>query len=182
MSFKQEYENLKMQKLRGKFPTMPNEELMRTLGMTCKLKPPKSAAQYEALITSYVHMKGGIVTKVSVMGRQTVKTTKVTDVLGHANSITDTTYIPSTTKKGTSDTIISAAKPYAYYVMYVEIKFSKSDRQSEHQKEFELNVSSKGGFYRIVRTLDEFEELWYKWNEWIKERELIFDNYKNNKL
>ena len=176
--FKRDYEAMKMAKLRKKHPGMENEELMRYFGMGAKMKPPKSAAQFEALITEYVHMKGGISTKVSVMGRSVVKKTKVTDVVGRKNTIIDETYIPSTTKKGTSDLILS----YKNHVLYTEVKFSKTDRQSEDQKKFEAHVVKSGSQYRIVKTLDDFCELWMKFTDWVNERELILKKYRYEKI
>lgn len=173
MSFKKEYEEMKLAKKRKTF-TGTDEEFRRYFAMTVKMKNPKSAAQVEALITDFVHMKGGVVTKVSVIGRQTVKQTRVTDVVGRKNTITDKTYIPSTTKKGTSDTIIG----YKNHILYLEIKFSKSDRQSEDQKKFEEHVTKTGSQYRVIRTLDEFQELWMKFSDWVDKRELILKNHK----
>lgn len=131
-----------------------------------KVKPPKTAAQLESLISEYVRLSGGICTKVSVMGRQTTKKTHVIDVVGRKNTITDTAYIPSTTMKGTSDLIIS----YKKSVIYVEIKFSKSDRLSDHQKIFRDKVEASGAPYRIVKTLEEFEELFSKFMNYIDKK------------
>lgn len=54
--------------------------------------------------------------------------------------------------KGAADMIIT----FAGKVLHLEIKFSKSDVQRESQKVFQANVEMAGGTYRIVRTLDEF--------------------------
>jgi hypothetical protein len=42
----------------------------------------------------------------------------------------------------------------------IEVKFSKGDRQSDEQAKFEESVKRAGGEYYIVRTLDEFIDIW----------------------
>ena len=44
----------------------------------------------------------------------------------------------------------------------IEVKFSKSDRQSPEQRNFEKNILQAGGFYFIVRTVDHFYGLYNK--------------------
>ena len=38
----------------------------------------------------------------------------------------------------------------------IEVKFSKSDRQSDYQKQYEQDVKRSGGLYWLVRNQDEF--------------------------
>ena len=120
-----------------------------------KVKKPTSAAQLEALICEYVTLLGGVCTKVTTAGRQITKKTHVTDVLGRKNSITNTSYIPSTTTLGTSDLIISYGRPSL--AIYVEVKFSKGDRLSDVQKTFMNKVIARGAVYKVIKKLPEFE-------------------------
>ena len=124
-----------------------------------KVKPPKSAAQLETLVQEYVHLSGGICTKVVVAGREITNKTFVTDVLGRKNSITNSTFIPSPVTKGTSDLIIGINGQ----IMYCEIKFSKHDRQSAKQKEFQQAVELAGCYYVIAHTLKEFITIFNEW-------------------
>jgi hypothetical protein len=118
------------------------------------VKPPKSASQLENLIDQYCTLMGAECTRIYSGGRQMVSKTNVTDVLGRSNSITDSKFIPGTTRAGTSDLIIGKDGR----ILYPEVKFSKSDRQRPAQKEFQKRVESFGCKYVIVRTLDEFIE------------------------
>lgn len=118
-----------------------------------KVKQPKSAAQLEALISEYTRLMGGICTKVTTAGRQ------ITDKVDKGYyTVTNSTYIPSTTRKGTSDLIIG----YQGQVIYVEVKFSKGDRLSQHQKDFKRDVEEAGCPYWVVKTLSDYEVLFSK--------------------
>jgi len=116
-----------------------------------KVKKPKTAAQLETLISEYVTRSGGICTKVSVMGRQVSTSTK-TKYLGMDATVNNSSYIPSSTKKGTSDLIIG----YKGRILYCEVKFSRSDRMSQEQQKFKAEVQAAGCRYEVVKTLSEF--------------------------
>ncbi len=117
-----------------------------------KPKPAKTAAQMESIIDEYCTQAGAECTKVYTGGRQIVSKTQVTDVLGHKNSITNQKFIPGTTRTGTSDLIIVKNDKS----LYVEVKFSKSDRQSASQKKWQKRVEGFGNTYVIVKTIQEF--------------------------
>ncbi len=118
-----------------------------------KVPPPKTAAQLEALISEYVHLSGGVCTKVNILPRQVVDKTFVTDVMGGKNSITNITNIPSSTKAGTSDLIASI--PNIFGAVYIEVKFSKGDRLRDTQIKFKNDVESKGFIYVIAKKLED---------------------------
>jgi len=118
-----------------------------------KVKKPKSAANLEALIEEYVNLMGGIATIVNSGGRQ-VTTRTATEYLGAKGHVVNTAFIPSTTRKGTSDIICS----FHGQVIYVEIKFSKGDRLSDYQKKFKEEVEKSGAEYWVIKKLEEFEE------------------------
>ncbi len=123
-----------------------------------KVKIPHSAAQLESLIGEFVSLSGGVCTKVSVMGREVSRTTK-TKHLGMDATVTNSSYIPSSTKSGTSDLIIG----FRGRIIYCEVKFSKGDRLSHAQKDFKQDVENAGCEYWVVKTLSEFETLFNKW-------------------
>jgi len=124
-----------------------------------KVKPPQSAAQLEKLIDEYCSLSGAECVKVYSGGRQLVKKTNVIDVMGRSNTITDSKFIPGTTRAGTSDLIIIKNNR----ALFVEVKYSRSDRQNENQKKFEERQIAFGNTYVIVKSLDEFIEVfnWY---------------------
>ena len=116
-----------------------------------KIKKPKSAAQLESLIEEYVRRSGGIATKVSVTGREVHSETR-TKHLGMDATVRNSAFIPSSTKKGTSDLIIG----FQGRILYCEVKFSKSDRLSPDQIKFKQSVEAAGCPYIISKTLNEF--------------------------
>lgn len=52
------------------------------------------------------------------------------------------------------------------HVLWIEVK-TKKGRQSEHQKNFEKIITKWGGFYAVVRSIEELKELMDK-KTWIK--------------
>lgn len=121
-----------------------------------KVKKPKTAAQLEALLEEYVNLSGGKVSIISSAGRQMVTKTAITDVLGRANTITDSKYIPSTTVKGTPDLLGVAPGGKA---LAVEVKFSHSDRMRPEQKIYKEAWEQAGGVFIIAKTLEQFIEI-----------------------
>jgi len=79
----------------------------------------------------------------------------VTDVLGRKGTIGSMSYIPTTGTKGSAD--ISATVHGRS--LKLEIKIGK-DRQSDAQKAYEQSITSAGGVYLIVRTMDQFVQWW----------------------
>lgn len=129
-----------------------------------KINQPKSAAQLESLIEEYVRRSGGVATKVSVMGREIHDNTE-TSFLGIKATVKNSSWIPSSTRKGTADLIIG----YKGRILYCEVKFSKSDRLSPDQQSFKRAVEVAGCPYIITRTLEEF---FGQWSEFINNLKL----------
>jgi hypothetical protein len=88
-------------------------------------------------------------------GRTIDQRKEVVDVLGQRKTIGTVKRIPSSGTKGTSD--IKAVIKGKFIA--IEIKYGK-DRQSEAQKDYQTKVEASGGEYWIVRTFDEFMELY----------------------
>jgi len=143
------------------YETKHGREPHKYFASTFKVKPPKTAAQLEALIDEYCTLTGAECTKVYSGGRRMVTRTAVRDVMGRSNTITDDKWIPGTTRAGTSDLIIMKGQRG----FYCEVKFSRSDRQSEVQKHWQARVEKFGCRYVIVRTLEEFINEYKKHDE-----------------
>ena len=156
MTFKQEYEAMKRAKL---IKEKPAAMATGCFDDTIKMKAPKSAAQFESLIDEYCTLHKSECTIVYAGGRQIVEKTQMHDVLGRRQTRTDSKFIPGKTRKGTSDLIIVKNNK----ALYGEVKFSKSDRQSEVQKAWQARVESYGNTYEIFRTLDEFQQIFKKY-------------------
>ena len=118
-----------------------------------KPKPAKTAAQMESRICEYIEAMGGIATIIYGGARQQVKKSRVTDVMGNRNSITNVVNIRSKVVKGHSDIVASIEGK----TWYIEVKMK--DRQSPDQKAFEKYVTERGARYIIVHSVEELIEL-----------------------
>ncbi len=74
------------------------------------------------------------------------------------NILTINKFIPSTTKRGTADIhcVINGKH------VSIEIKIGK-DRMSEHQVKEQQRITSAGGIYIVIHTIEEFFQ-WYNMN------------------
>lgn len=120
-----------------------------------QVKRPKTAAQLEALVEELFNRLGGCFRIIYTGGRQIVSKTKARDVLGHERTITNNKFIPGTTKAGTADLL----GVYKGRSIAIEIKFSKGDRQSEAQREFQRDWEIAGGEYFIVKNLNDLIDI-----------------------
>ncbi len=104
-----------------------------------KVKRPQSAAQMEGLIREFITLSGYHCQKVTTMGvKRGDKWTRGTATRGAADLMA----------------IVNGR------AIQIEVKFSKGDRQSDEQAKFEASVKRAGGEYYIVRTLEQFLEIW----------------------
>ena len=99
-------------------------------------------------IVAFITLSGGHATRVSSTGRQITK--HRTEVKGSGKLV----YIPGTTRKGTAD--IHAVWKGKH--LSIEVKIGK-DRQSEAQKQVEIEVNRAGGYYFIAKDFETF----YQW-------------------
>jgi len=125
-----------------------------------EVKEPKSAAQMEKLIVDFMRLSGHQVQKVTTTGTYRDNRKRVTDVLGFERTIGTGQYVPGTSTKGASD--IKATLAPSGLSLAIEVKFSKSDRQQPDQKVYQKDIEQAGGFYIIVRTLEDFLEQYTK--------------------
>ena len=149
MPFKEEIEQLRLNKLKERFSDRDEEWINKFwYDAAIKYKKGKSAPGVEKNIVAYLNESGFQAEKRAVMGRQ-VTGKDIHTPLGVIKG--KTTYIPSTGTKGSAD--ISAVV-FGIAVL-IEVKFGK-DRQSEHQKKYEQAINEAGGFYFIAHDEDDF--------------------------
>jgi len=151
MTFKQELEAMRLEAYKIKNKSLYERGPGYYMGSII-VKRPKSAAQLEKLIIEFLKRKGHQAEKINTSGRVINNQKTFVDVVGRTRIIGSSTYIPTTGTKGSADiSAIINGKP-----VKIEVKFSKSDRQSDYQKQYEQDVKRSGGLYWLVRNQDEF--------------------------
>jgi len=149
---------LKLEQLRRqKYIKKHGKEPSRYFDSEFKVKTPKTAAQLEALISEYIEIQGGICTKVTTSGRRLVSKHEVKDVTGKERTLIEDKWIPGTTEPGTSDLIASV--PGIKGAVYIEVKFSSSDKMRESQVKFQQKVISRGFTYIVIRSFEQILEV-----------------------
>ena len=129
-------------------------------GHKWKHKKPTKASQIETLICDFMRLKGHGAAKVSTTGVYRDNTKVITNVIGQRVKVGSKGWTHGQATKGASDLNL-----IVYGLNWsVEVKFRK-DRQSDNQKTFEKMIQKAGGFYSIVRTLDDFYEQYYNFLE-----------------
>jgi len=155
MSFTTELKQLRLADKTERYPAS-----MKTgyFDAVIEVKLPKSAAQMEALLIEFIKLSGFHAQKITTTGVYRDDKKSFKDVVGRTRVIGTGTWTPGTSTKGAADI---RATIHGLDFQF-EIKFSKSDKQKDNQKEFEEDVKRGGGQYFIVRTLDQFLELYYQ--------------------
>jgi hypothetical protein len=163
MTFKQEWETMMKSQRIEKNPSAAHQYEMRW-AMLDKFKTPRSASQLEKAIVGFLKMKGHQAAKTEVKG--TYKPPQFQETALGRLQVRKGSYIKTGAAKGQAD-IASAIYGCA---VHWEVKFSKSDRQSADQKRFEKHVTEAGGFYFIVRNVDEFYQ---KYNQLMEHPRIV---------
>ena len=131
----------------------------------------KTANGLTKAITDFLNNSGHLAERVRSEGRMIDGTRKVTDVLGHTKVIGSVKFIKSTSMNGTAD--VSATIGVEINGKFVGIsakwEVKMRDKQSEVQKQYEQKVSTAGGHYYLVHSIEEF---WQQYNE-------LIEKYKN---
>ena len=153
-TFKQEYEELKKAETLHKHPATGHQYELRW-GMLDKFKSPSSASQLEKAIKKFLLMKGHQAAITEVRG--TFIPPEFLDTAMGRIETKKGRYIKSGSTLGQADVSSSIFGVAVHW----EVKFSKSDRQSKEQRKFESLVLQAGGFYFIVRTVDDFYDKYY---------------------
>lgn len=130
---------------RTRYPAMPD-----------KYRPAfrysdKSANGLTKCIIDFLRFSGWQAERISVTGRYVDNSKVVTDVLGNQRKVGSGQYIPSSMQRGSAD--ISAT--IAGRSVKIEVKVGR-DRQSEHQKAYQMEVTQAGGSYWLVRSYEGF--------------------------
>lgn len=113
----------------------------------------KTANGLTKSVVTWINLHGGFAERINTMGRYLPG--KSIGVGMYGVKQLKGKYIPTTSTRGSSD--VSAT--INGRSVKIEIKIGK-DKQSEAQKEYELNTIASGGLYWIVKTFDEFVEQW----------------------
>ena len=138
-----------LQESRQKYPNLPDHARI------IKIPSDSTANGLTRLVIKWIELHGGQAERINTMGRMVDGRKIVTDVLGRKGMIGSMNYIPTTGTRGSAD--ISAV--INGRAIKIEIKVGK-DRQSEAQKAYEQSITSAGGVYLIVRTMDQFVAWW----------------------
>ena len=146
---RQRIHDLLLQESRQKYPNLPDH------ARVVNIPTDGSANGLTKLVIKWIELHGGQAERINTMGRMVDKRKVVTDVLGRQSMIGSMQYIPTTGTKGSAD-ISAVIQSRAYKI---EVKYGK-DRQSTVQKAYEQSITSAGGIYLIVRTMDDFVAWW----------------------
>ena len=130
-----ELQQLSLSQQQSKHPNYPKDYLV-----TPKFET-KTANGLTKAIVLYIDLKGGYASRINVSGVYDAKLKK---------------HRYGTTKKGFAD-IQGLVNGIA---LYVEVKIG-NDRQSEHQKQFQQQITLSGGLYFIAKDFESFVS-WFK--------------------
>lgn len=111
----------------------------------------KSANGLTKAIIAFVNFSGGQAERINNMGRMVDRTRIVTNTIGQHMKIGSVEWQKGTGRKGTAD--ISAIVDGRS--LKIEVKIGR-DRQSNEQKEYELEVIQAGGIYLIAKEFTSF--------------------------
>jgi len=126
-----ELEKLATDDARLKHPTLPEYALI------VRKFRDDTANSLTSCIVTYITLKGGFASRINNTGMYRAK-------LGR--------YTPGTSCKGLADVMAT----YRGLSFHIEIKIGK-DKQSDHQKQIELQVNNSGGFYYLARNFTDFK-------------------------
>ena len=146
---RQRIHDLMMESSRMSHPNLPDHARI------IKIPTDSTSNGLTRLVIKWIELHGFQAERINTMGRMVDKRKIVTDVLGRKGMIGSMSYIPTSGTRGSAD--ISAV--INGRAVKIEIKVGK-DRQSDAQKEYEQSITSAGGVYLIVRTIDQFIEWW----------------------
>lgn len=117
---------------------------------------PNTANGLTRCIIDWLKFDGQQAENIKVKGTMVDNTKVVTDVMGGKRIIGSVSYNKSSMTKGSAD-ISSIIYGRA---VRIEIKIN-TDKQSEHQKEYQQAIERAKGVYVIIKTISEWSE-WYR--------------------
>lgn len=130
-----------------KSPSMPPQYIIATKF------PEKNANNIENAIEIFAKIVGFLAERTKTAGRK-LEAKYITTIHGRVQTQKET-FIPGTSKKGSSDMKLLIQGKY----ITAEIKFGR-DTQKEDQKKYQELVTKNGGEYVIFKTFEDFL-IWY---------------------
>lgn len=111
-------------------------------------------------VISFIVLSGYQAERISNSGRYIENKKKFVDVAGRNRTVGSGKWIPGSGTAGTADiSAIIRSKKGTVIPWKIEIKF-KADKQSEAQKRYEETITDVGGVYSIVKTFDQFIDIY----------------------
>jgi hypothetical protein len=152
MSALKELKALSLADSRRRYPNMPEEV------RSCRNYTDKTSNGLTRAILDYLKFSGWQAERVSNTGRYVDGSKVITDVTGFQRRIGSGKWIPGSGTRGTSDisAVISGKA--------VKIEIKMKDKQSPDQKKYQESVEKAGGLYWLVRSFDEFLNLYNQLN------------------
>jgi hypothetical protein len=149
MKAKDRLNALYLEHQRNKNPNIPE------YGRLKYARTDKTANGLTRMIIDWITWNGGQAERINTMGRYVAPQTIFNEVLGKEQTVGKGSWIKGTGTRGSAD--ISAV--VRGRSVKIEVKIGK-DRQSEHQKKYEHQITSAGGVYVIARTFEQFVAWW----------------------
>lgn len=115
----------------------------------------KTANGLTKAVITFINLSGGQAERINNMGRRIDKTKVHTTVTGFRQVVGSVEWQKGSGTKGTAD--ISAT--INGLSVKIEVKIGK-DKQSDHQKKYEANITQAGGMYLIAKEFTPFVK-WY---------------------
>lgn len=109
-------------------------------------------------VIDFIKYNGGQAERISNSGRYIDMSEIVTDCIGRKRKIGSGQYVPGSGTNGTAD-ISATIKGRS---VKIEIKFG-NDKQSDAQKQYQLNIEQAMGIYYICKDFESFVQ-WYEAN------------------
>lgn len=137
-----------------KNPSFPFDYLARTK------YTDKTANGLTKCIVEFLRLHGHQAERIRSEGRMIDGTQVVTDVLGHRKTIGSVKFIKASSQNGTADISAVVAVNVMGRIVGVACKWEVKmrDKQSDAQRQYELNVTTAGGKYFLVHSFEEFQE------------------------
>lgn len=146
-------------------PDMPFAYLARTK------YTDKTANGLTKCIVDFLNLSGHQAERIRSEGRMIDNTKQVTDVLGHRKTIGSVKFIKASSQNGTADISATVRVNVMGQVIGIACKWEvkMKDKQSDAQKQYELNVTTAGGKYFLV----------HSWAEFYEQYQSVIDAWKN---
>lgn len=110
----------------------------------------------------FLKLNGAQAERISSTGRYLDNSLIVENVIGQRRILGSGKWIPGSSTKGTADISATIKNSNGIGIsVKIEVKIGK-DRQSEAQKKYQLSVENAGGVYKIISSLADLINWYYK--------------------